>query len=199
EPFVQGDRGVEPLDEGLGLGLPLVRHLVELHGGTVSVSSGGPNRGSEFVVRLPRIDATASPPPEGAQEVPPRARHILLIEDNRDFRVGLRGLLELWGHRVEEATTGRWGLELVRASRPEIVLVDLGLPDLNGYAVARSIRSAPGGDAMLLVAITGYGQPEDRRQTQEAGFDAHLTKPVGEAELAEVLSRAAFEEGAATT
>jgi CheY-like chemotaxis protein len=95
----------------------------------------------------------------------------------------------LWGHRVEEAATGGRGLELVRASHPEIVLVDLGLPDVDGYAVARSLRSAPGGDVMLLVAITGYGRPEDRRQAREAGFDAHLTKPVNADELAELLSR----------
>src|SRR5262249_20594000 len=142
------------------------------------------------------LDATGLPHPEGAPRAPHPARDIVLIEDNEDFRGGLRGLLELWGHRVEEAATGRRGLELVRASRPEIVLVDLGLPDLDGYAVARSIRSVPGGKAIFLVAITGYGQPEDRRQAQEAGFDMHLTKPVAPAELAAVLSRAVHENNA---
>jgi signal transduction histidine kinase/ActR/RegA family two-component response regulator len=190
-PFVRANHPLDRSERGLGVGLALVKRLVELHGGTVTVSSAGPDRGSEFVVRLPRVsDATAPPPPARAERLPHRARHIVLIEDNRDFRYGLRRLLELWGHRVEEAATGGRGLELVRASRPEIVLVDLGLPDLDGYAVARSVRSAPGGNVILLVAVTGYGRPEDRRQAEEAGFDAHLTKPVNAEELAKILSRA---------
>jgi signal transduction histidine kinase/ActR/RegA family two-component response regulator len=196
--FVQANPSLDRSERGLGLGLALVKRLVTLHGGTVSASSAGPNRGSEFVVRLPRVsDATATPHSTEAKDLLHRARRIVIIEDNRDFRSGLRMLLELWGHRVEEAANGGHGLELVRASRPEIVLVDLGLPDFDGYAVARSVRSAPGGDAILLVAITGYGRPEDRRQAQEAGFDVHLTKPVDAAELAEVLSRAAHGEGTA--
>jgi signal transduction histidine kinase/ActR/RegA family two-component response regulator len=189
--FVQANHSLDGSERGLGLGLALVKHLVELHGGTVSVSSAGPDRGSEFVVRLPQISGEAAPAHPGrSQYLSHRARHIVLIEDNRDFRCGLRSLLELWGHRVEEAATGGRGLELVRASRPEIVLLDLGLPDLDGYAVARSVRSSPGGDTILLVAISGYGRPEDRRQAQEAGFDAHLTKPVNADELAKILSRA---------
>jgi CheY-like chemotaxis protein len=193
--FVQANQTLDRSEGGLGLGLTLVRRLVELHGGSVSASSAGPNGGSEFVVRLPRIsDTTATPRPVGPESLPPPARHILIIEDNRDFRNALRMLLELWGHRVEEAANGGRGLEIVRASRPEIVLVDLGLPDIDGHAVARSARSAPGGDAILLVAITGYGQPEDRRRAKEAGFDAHLTKPIDARELAEVLSRAADAE-----
>jgi CheY-like chemotaxis protein len=139
-------------------------------------------------VRLPRI-------PEGLVEVEPiapevaasRARHILIIEDNTDFREGLRLLLESWGHRVEEASNGAKGLEIVRRERPEIVLIDLGLPGVDGYGVARALRSAPEGEALLLVAITGYGRPSDRRQTKEAGFDAHLTKPVSPPELAAIL------------
>jgi len=116
-----------------------------------------------------------------------RARPILIIEDNSDFREGLRLLLESWGHRVQEAANGAEGLEIVYQARPEVVFVDLGLPDVDGYAVARSVRSAPGGDAILLVAITGYGRTNDRRQAKDAGFDAHLTKPVSPHELAEVL------------
>jgi CheY-like chemotaxis protein len=161
---------------------------VELHGGTVSASSAGPDRGSQFTVRLPRIAEAAGDSPPTAVELPvSRARRILIIEDNADFREGLRLLLESWGHRVEEATSGAEGLDVVRLARPEIVLVDLGLPGIDGYAVARSIRSAPGGDAILLVAITGYGRASDRRQATEAGFDAHLTKPVSPHELASTL------------
>ena len=186
--FVQGSDTMARSAGGLGLGLTIVKRLVALHGGSVSASSPGPNQGSEFVVRLPRI-------PDGqveAESIAPavaasRARHILVIEDNTDFREGIRLLLESWGHRVEEASNGAQGLDTVRRERPEIVLIDLGLPGVDGYAVARALRSAPGGEALLLVAVTGYGRASDRRRAQEAGFDAHLTKPVSPPELAAIL------------
>jgi CheY-like chemotaxis protein len=111
----------------------------------------------------------------------------VIVEDNADFREGLRLLLESWGHRVEEAASGAHGLEIVSHARPEVVLVDLGLPGIDGYAVARAVRSTPQADATLLIAITGYGRPEDRQRAESAGFDAHLTKPVQPHELAEVL------------
>ncbi|HEU4370789.1 MAG TPA: ATP-binding protein [Methylomirabilota bacterium] len=186
--FVQGSHTVARSAGGLGLGLTIVKRLVVLHGGTVSASSPGPNHGSEFVVRLPRIpDAAVEAEPIAAGVTASRARHILIIEDNADFREGLRLLLESWGHRVEEASGGAQGLELVRLKPPEVVLIDLGLPGIDGYEVARAVRSAPGGDALLLVAITGYGRASDRRRAQEAGFDAHLTKPVSPPELAAIL------------
>ena len=185
--FVQGSHTLARSEGGLGLGLTIVKRLVELHGGAVSASSPGPDRGSEFSVRLPRISETAADSPPMAGELRSRPRHIVIIEDNADFREGLRLLLESWGHRVEEAASGAEGVDIVRRARPEIVLVDLGLPAMDGYAVARAIRSAPGGDAILLVAITGYGRPSDRRQATEAGFDAHLTKPVNPHELAATL------------
>jgi signal transduction histidine kinase/CheY-like chemotaxis protein len=186
--FVQESDTVARSAGGLGLGLTIVKRLVALHGGSVSASSPGPNRGSEFVVRLPRIpDGLVEAQPIAAEVATSRARHILIIEDNTDFREGLRLLLESWGHRVEEASGGAKGLELVRLKRPEIVLIDLGLPGVDGYAVARALRSEPGGEALLLVAITGYGRPSDRRRAQEAGFDAHMTKPVSPPELAAIL------------
>jgi two-component system, sensor histidine kinase len=186
--FVQGSRTVARSDGGLGLGLTIVKRLVELHGGTISASSPGLDRGSEFVVRLPRIsDPAMSPQPAASEPRSSRSRDIVIIEDNADFREGLRLLLESWGHRVEEAATGAQGLDIVSLRRPGIVLVDLGLPDTDGYGVARAVRSAPGGDAILLVAITGYGAASDRRRAEDAGFDAHLTKPIGPHELAEVL------------
>lgn len=186
--FVQASQNPDRSKGGLGVGLTLVKRLVELHGGTVSASSEGPNRGSEFVVRLPRIwDAAVTLQPIEPASLPPRGRHILIIEDNQDFREVLRMLLESWGHRVEEAADGGRGLEIFHVSRPEIILVDLGLPDLDGCEFARTVRSARGGDALSLVAITGYGQPSDRRRAKEAGFDAHLTKPVDPGELARVL------------
>lgn len=112
----------------------------------------------------------------------------MIIEDNRDFRHGLRVMLESWGHRVEEAATGGRGLEILLSSCPEIALVDLGLPDLDGYAVAEAVRSAPGGDSVLLVAITGYGGQQDRRRSQDAGFDAHVTKPADPDALAQIIA-----------
>ena len=186
--FVQADVTVARAGGGLGLGLTIVKRLVELHGGTVSAASAGAQRGAEFTVRLPRIpDAITAQPPPAAAGRSPRDRDILIVEDNADFREGLRLLLESWGHRVQEAATGAHGLDIVRLRQPEIVLVDLGLPDIDGYAVARAVRAAPGGDAILLVAITGYGAASDRRRADDAGFDAHLTKPVSPQELADVL------------
>jgi CheY-like chemotaxis protein len=186
--FVQGSDTMARSAGGLGLGLTIVERLVALHGGSVSASSPGPNQGSEFVVRLPRIpDGLVEAPPIASEVAASRARHILVIEDNTDFREGIRLLLESWGHRVEEASNGAQGLDTVRRERPEIVLIDLGLPGVDGYAVARALRAAPGGEALLLVAITGYGRPSDRRQAREAGFDAHLTKPVSPPELAAIL------------
>jgi two-component system, sensor histidine kinase len=186
--FVQGSNTMARSAGGLGLGLTIVKRLVVLHGGTVSASSPGPDHGSEFIVRLPRIaDAAVESEPIAPAVNASRARHVLIVEDNTDFRVGLRLLLESWGHRVDEASSGAQGLEIVRRERPEVILIDLGLPGIDGYAVARAVRSAPGGDALLLVAITGYGRASDRLRAREAGFDAHLTKPVSPHELAAIL------------
>ena len=186
--FVQGSDTMARSAGGLGLGLTIVKRLVALHGGTVSASSPGPNQGSEFVVRLPRIaDAIDARPPSATQVSAARSRHVLIIEDNTDFREGLRLLLESWGHRVEQASGGAEGLDIVRLKRPEVVLVDLGLPGVDGYAVARALRAEPGGEAFLLVAITGYGRASDRRRALDAGFDAHLTKPVSPQELTAIL------------
>jgi signal transduction histidine kinase len=189
--FVQATQRFDRSAGGLGLGLTLVKRLVELHGGSVSASSGGPNRGSEFVVRLPRLleppVATASTGSSDTEAVAGRARHVVIIDDNPDFRHGLRVLLESRGHRVEEAATGDQGLEIVRASRPDVLLVDLGLPGLDGFAVAEAVRSAPDGHAVRLVAITGYGGLHDRRRAKAVGFDAYLTKPVDPGALARII------------
>jgi two-component system, sensor histidine kinase len=186
--FVQADQTLERAERGLGVGLTIVKRLVEQHGGTISASSAGPDQGSEFIVRLPRIsDAVVQPQPSEAASVSVCARQILIIEDNRDFREGLRLLLETWGHRVQEASSGTEGLKIFSLTRPDIVFVDLGLPGVDGYAVAKAVRSEPGGDAILLVAITGYGSDNDRRRSKDAGFDVHLTKPVSPDELAELL------------
>ena len=187
ELFVQGNRALDRSSGGLGVGLTLVKRLVELHDGTVAASSAGQNLGSEFVVRIPRLSDHAVGRPYGDVH-PEGTHHIVIVEDNRDFRHGLRVLLESWGHRVEEAETGKRGLEVLLASRPEIALVDLGLPDIDGYALAHALRSAPGGDSVFLVAITGYGGDDDRRRSRDVGFDAHLTKPVDPGVLARVIA-----------
>jgi signal transduction histidine kinase/ActR/RegA family two-component response regulator len=183
ELFTQGDVPIARPLGGLGLGLSLVRSLTELHDGTVAVQSEGPGRGSEFTIRLPAGKTESGSDTETASTG--TARHVLVIEDNADAREMLRMALELDGHRVETAEDGTSGVEAALRSTPDVVLVDIGLPGLDGYAVARRLRAALG-HRVTLVALTGYGQTDDRRRTAEAGFDAHLVKPVDP----DVLTRA---------
>ena len=184
--FVQGDRTLARKG-GLGIGLPLVRRLVEQHGGTVEASSDGAGHGSRFTVRVPRIPApepiaVVAPPPD-----PVIPRRVLLIEDNADAREMLRLLLSLNGHVVHDAADGVRGLQLLE-EHPDVAVIDIGLPGLDGYQVARRIREHPNGRAMLLVALTGYGLPSDHRKALEAGFDHHLVKPVDADDLARLLN-----------
>ena len=181
--FTQGDVPIARPLGGLGLGLSLVRSLAALHDGTIDVKSDGPGRGSEFTIRLPAGKAEGARRTETASGG--TARHVLVIEDNADAREMLRIALELDGHRVETAADGTSGVETALRTTPDLVLVDIGLPGLDGYAVARQLRAVLG-HRVTLVALTGYGQSEDRRRTSEAGFDAHLVKPVDP----DVLSRA---------
>jgi CheY-like chemotaxis protein/two-component sensor histidine kinase len=186
--FTQGDQSLAHTSGGLGVGLTLVHRLVALHGGRISAHSDGPGRGSEFTIRLPlsrRADAsslagTAEPAP-----CPPSA--VLVIEDNDDARETLRVLLEREGHRVAVAPDGPGGLARADAECPDIVLIDIGLPGLDGYEVARHIRARRGAGP-VLIAVSGYGRDDDRRRSREAGFDAHLTKPVDPAHLVRVLA-----------
>ncbi|HEX2573747.1 MAG TPA: ATP-binding protein [Polyangia bacterium] len=193
ELFVQADHSLARSEGGLGLGLTLVRQLVEMHGGTVAVFSAGPGRGSEFVVRLPIGPIQAAPPepdtaasPAGGPGRP--GRHVLLIDDNEDIRSTLGALLELTGHQVSLACDGHEGLERLVHERPDVALVDVGLPGIDGYELARRARAAVG-SAVVLIAVTGYGQDEDRRQALAAGFDLHMTKPVNPDHLLRALSR----------
>jgi signal transduction histidine kinase/ActR/RegA family two-component response regulator len=199
EPFSQVESSRQHSEGGLGLGLPLVRGLVEMHGGRVGAVSDGTGRGSEFVVRLPLLAedrrTTAS-----RRQAPPRlvrrraeeasGVHILIVEDNEDGRESLRELLELWGHHVSVAGNGPEGVEMAFSVRPEVALIDIGLPGLDGNEVARRIRELLGGDDIALIAMTGYGQPEDRRRALQAGFDRYLVKPVDPAELSRLLGEA---------
>jgi PAS domain S-box-containing protein len=190
DAFAQARQAMDRSLGGLGVGLTLARRLVEVHGGTIEASSEGEGRGARFTVRLPLNSAeVAAPPPETAR--PTRGRRTLIIEDNDDARDALRTLLELQGHQVLAAGDGDRGVALALAERPDVVLIDLGLPGIDGYEVARAIRAHAAGKAAVLIAITGYGQAEDRRRTQEAGFDAHLMKPVSLAALANLIGGAA--------
>jgi CheY-like chemotaxis protein len=186
--FVQGEQGPDRSKGGLGIGLALVKRVVELHGGAVAAASEGIGKGAVFSVRLP---AAGRPVEAQAPAAAPRAagaRNILIIEDNDDARQMLGAVLSLSGHTVREARDGASGLERAAAETPEVALIDIGLPDLDGYEVARRLRSGRGGRAMKLIAITGYGQPEDERRALEAGFDAHLTKPVAADVLKQMLA-----------
>jgi signal transduction histidine kinase len=180
--FSQADVPLARSRGGLGIGLTLVRTLVELHGGSVRARSEGIGKGSEFEIVLPLLadDARASVPanvPEHGTPVP-CCRRVLIVEDNRDAQEALSCLLELWGHDVLVANDGDLGVQLAISSRPEIALVDLGLPRVDGYEVARQVRAALGNGAPLLIALTGYGAPEQRAQALAAGFDLHIVKPV---------------------
>ncbi len=186
--FVQGERTLDRAQGGLGIGLTLVRRLVELHGGTVSAFSEGPGRGSVFTVRLPKASGPQDIQSPTATHGPSLLRRkVLIIEDNRDAREMFRIMLELAGHEVLEAEEGISGLELLKAARPDVAVIDVGLPGLNGYEIARRFRNEPDGDAVMLVALTGYGTPEARERSRMAGFDHHLIKPVNAEALQAIM------------
>ncbi len=176
EMFAQVDRSLERSQGGLGIGLTLVKQLTEMHGGTVEARSAGEGQGSEFVVRLPITDEGAEPVAPAAQ--PARPRRILVVDDNRDAATSLAMLLQITGNETYLAHDGAAAYRALEEHRPELALLDIGLPALNGYEVCRRVREQPWGREILLFALTGWGQEEDRRKSQEAGFDGHLVKPV---------------------
>ncbi len=174
---------------GLGIGLALSRRLIEMHGGSLEAQSEGPGRGSEFIVRLPLGGVLDEDTSVDLRAIPAVAAHrVLIVDDNADAVQGLKTLLEMNGQITEIACDGRTALQQIEAFRPDVVLLDLGLPDMDGVEVARRARALPHGGEMRLVAVTGRGQDEDRQQTQEAGFDLHLTKPVEWQQLATLLA-----------
>ncbi|QJD79420.1 ATP-binding protein [Spirosoma rhododendri] len=180
ELFVQVDNSVARSKGGLGLGLTLVKRLVELHGGRVEAQSGGIGQGSTFTVYLPTLtkaaEPTAQPAPRPGEPAAPQ--RILVIDDNADAGFTLAMLLKLNGYEAHSRTSGRSGIEAAQQLQPAAILLDIGMPELDGYATCRLIREQAWGQAMVVIAITGYGQEEDRQRTREAGFDGHLVKPV---------------------
>jgi signal transduction histidine kinase len=196
ELFTQVHSRSERAQGGLGIGLALVRRLTEMHGGTVTVASEGPGRGAEFTVRLPVLVAPAIPatPPAGRAPLPEIApQRILVADDNHDAAEALQLRLQLAGHDVRAAHDGAEALALAQSFDPQIVLLDLGMPVLDGYEVARQLRLVPRSTPLTLIALTGWGQPQDRERTAQAGFDVHLVKPVSEAQLFQALAAAVAE------
>jgi signal transduction histidine kinase len=190
--FVQERQG----GGGLGIGLTLVKQLVGMHHGRVEASSPGPGRGSEFRVWLP-ASLDQSLPAADFEDVPTtmpeagaRALHVALVEDNDDVRLLMGEVLESWGHEVRQASTGAIGVDLILEQRPDIAFIDIGLPDMDGYELARQVRSALGQDKPLLVALSGFSQRRDRERASNAGFDDHLAKPANPADLRRLLTQA---------
>jgi PAS domain S-box-containing protein len=192
EMFVQVDRSLERSQSGLGIGLTLVQRLVAMHGGTVEAHSAGLGKGSEIVLRLPiAVEAevrVGREEGEGHKALAPFKGRVLVVDDNQDAVDGLEILLRMMGNQVYTAHDGVEGVRAAAEFRPDVVLLDIGLPKLNGYDAARRIREHPGGSEMVLIALTGWGQEEDRRRSKEAGFDHHLTKPVDFDALQELLA-----------
>lgn len=191
ELFAQEDRSLARAHGGLGIGLTVVRAIVELHGGTVTAKSRGPGEGSEFTVSLPLLKGAL---PEIATEVEVQAGpsklpyRIVLIEDNVDANASLKTLLELTGYHVASAYDGPTGVRLVQSTRPQLVLCDIGLPGMDGYAVIAQLRTEMKPPLPVMIAITGYGQPDDRTRAIEAGFQDHLVKPVNADDLLRLIA-----------
>ncbi|MDB5035346.1 MAG: domain S-box [Chlorobi bacterium] len=191
EMFTQVDQSLEKARGGLGIGLTIVRRLVEMHGGTVEARSAGVGHGSRFMVRLPMLALHAGDAPagtDGDSVTATRHRRILVVDDNRDSALSMTMLLGMMNNEVRSAHDGREALRLGAAFLPDMVLLDIGMPGMNGYEVARRIREESWGRNVVLVAVTGWGQPEDRRRSREAGFDHHLLKPVEPAMLTKLLT-----------
>jgi two-component system CheB/CheR fusion protein len=188
EPFAQADSTLDRSKGGLGLGLALVKGLVEMHDGTVSVESGGLGKGAEFTVRLPlesRELPAAAPERSAVAEGP---RRVLIIEDNVDAAESLREALEFGEHTVEVAFSGAEGIEKARAFRPDVVLCDIGLPGMDGYEVAKAMRAEPALRSVVLVALSGYAAPEDVARSRKAGFEHHVAKPPVMKKLEQILA-----------
>jgi CheY-like chemotaxis protein len=183
ELFVQERHSGHQGNTGLGIGLALTRRIVELHGGTIVANSGGLDRGSMFRMELPAIDAPGTPPAPAPTDEPAGApaggRRVLVVDDNQDAAATLAELLDMSGYQVAVANDGKSALEAAKRHQPDAVLLDIGLPDIDGYEVCRRIRADAGlARQPVLIAVTGWGQQSDQDAATKAGFDAHMTKPV---------------------
>jgi CheY-like chemotaxis protein len=197
EMFGQVDSSLERSEGGLGIGLTLVKTLTELHGGTVEADSAGLGQGSELVVRLPIVVAAPEPPAFSTSGEPKAAaaRRILVVDDNQDSAESLAMLLQLSGHETQTAHDGLQAVEMAVSFRPDVVLLDLGLPKLNGYDAARRIREQRRDPGLVIVALTGWGQEHDRRRSREAGIDFHLVKPVEYGTVVTLLAELPVDRG----
>lgn len=189
--FSQLDRGADKRHGGLGIGLHLVKRLVEMHNGSVEARSPGPGQGSEFVVRLPALldGSQQSPPHAEAVDAPMKKRRVLVVDDNRDAAESLGALLEVLGNEVQIVHDGATAIARAESSSPDLIVMDIGMPTMSGYDACQAIRQKTSGKQIMMVALTGWGQEDDRRKSQQAGFDAHLIKPV-ELELLKKLLEA---------
>jgi CheY-like chemotaxis protein len=194
EMFMQVDRSNRQAQGGLGLGLTIVRSLVAMHGGRVEARSDGVGKGSEFVVEIPALDTrvTQAAPKAALQDLP--ARRIMVVDDNRDAADTLGALLETLGAQVFVVHSGPVALERLEAFKPDVVLLDIGMPEMDGYEVCRRIRSTPAYRDLLLISLTGWGQEQDYRRSRQAGFDHHMVKPPDIDKLCEVLKGAAADD-----
>jgi two-component system CheB/CheR fusion protein len=189
EPFMQAENTLDRSKGGLGLGLALVKGVVEMHGGTVEPHSEGPGCGAEFIIRLPMETGPHTLLADGKVALAPhQSRRVLVIEDNVDAAISLRDVLVLCGHEVEMACDGHAGMEKARVFRPEVVICDIGLPRMDGYEVAKAMRADADLYPIRLVALSGYAQPEDLQRSLAAGFDAHLAKPASAEAIAGVVT-----------
>jgi PAS domain S-box-containing protein len=190
--FVQADRSLARSQGGLGVGLTLVKQVVQMHGGSVSAFSAGPDQGSEFTLRLPILPERQTVDEDHVPEKPAQpdrpSRKVLVVDDNVDAAESAAMLLRLGGHQVRTVHDGPSVLKAVRDFRPEIILLDIGLPGMTGYEVAKQLRAQPEFESLLLAAMTGYGQDEDKRRSKEAGFDLHLTKPLDPHKLEAIIA-----------
>lgn len=191
QPFAQADRSLDRSQGGLGVGLALAKTLIELHGGSISAASQGRDQGSEFTVILPLAPNTSAGESQQnhPQAPPPPKLHILVVDDNYDSATSLSKILSTWGHKVTTVYDGPAALAAAETISPDFILMDIGLPGLSGYEVASQLRASHPDRNWSLIAVSGYGQPEDRRRSQAAGFDAHFVKPIDFAELANVFER----------